>query len=414
MKYQRYRACRAKYLMSLLALSFGVSLSILAEPSDEEDVIPIEAPPENWYQAEVILFTQEGNLRNEAPPKAYRLEFPENWLQLSDPVDTNTANVLAEKLAAELFTEQDISSSSDFVAYSNQVPEASIPYLDESQNESTSLVDDATENTPKLINEDFIQEYEQPFLKLESSLRDLNESASGLDKRGYNVLFHQAWRFQSSAPENAPWIIIKAGVTDTNRYQIEGAVRFYQSRFIHFETNLWRLKFSDTQTKPLLLPDFPKAETTNPPNESIINDDHENDSTHVQTFIDDLTVGENGSAGSEVSSVDEPIQSVEFEVNNQHSLVDSFNSTSADTIAHAEIERDSGGTSGIPEYPVEEVWVMKKSQRVQEEEVYYLDHPEMGVLVTIKSYKPEPLNHTMEPELTIDTLSEFIGESSPL
>ena len=59
-------------------------------PANNETSIdsPIDAPiepPENWYQAEVILFTQDGNSRNEAPPKDYLLEFPENWLQLTDP-----------------------------------------------------------------------------------------------------------------------------------------------------------------------------------------------------------------------------------------------------------------------------------------------------------------------------------------
>ena len=63
-------------LGALLAFSTAAQ-----EISSEEEI----TPPENWYQVEVILFTQQGNLGGETPPQEYSIEFPDNWLELVDP-----------------------------------------------------------------------------------------------------------------------------------------------------------------------------------------------------------------------------------------------------------------------------------------------------------------------------------------
>ena len=55
------------------------------------------------------------------------------------------------------------------------------------------------------------------------------------------------------------------------------------------------------------------------------------------------------------------------------------------------------------QYPVSAVWVFNRSKRIDEDEIYYLDHPQMGAIVTIKAYEPELLNppivESAEPEL---------------
>ena len=44
------------------------------------------------------------------------------------------------------------------------------------------------------------------------------------------------------------------------------------------------------------------------------------------------------------------------------------------------------------EIPVTEVWSIAQSKRIEEQSVYYLDHPELGIMLTIKSYEPQPTN----------------------
>ena len=53
--------------------------------SAQENQLPIPlVPPENWYQVEIILFTQPDNLSGEIPPLDHKLEYPENLLALID------------------------------------------------------------------------------------------------------------------------------------------------------------------------------------------------------------------------------------------------------------------------------------------------------------------------------------------
>ena len=44
------------------------------------------------------------------------------------------------------------------------------------------------------------------------------------------------------------------------------------------------------------------------------------------------------------------------------------------------------------QYAVTAVWPINQSKRIEEEKVYYLDHPELGIMLTIKRYEPQPIN----------------------
>ena len=70
------------FLCLCIALSF--SAVTVAEENSEDSQQQI-SPPENWYQVEVILFTQQGDAGNEAPPADYQLAFPTSWQKLIDP-----------------------------------------------------------------------------------------------------------------------------------------------------------------------------------------------------------------------------------------------------------------------------------------------------------------------------------------
>ena len=48
-------------------------------------------------------------------------------------------------------------------------------------------------------------------------------------------------------------------------------------------------------------------------------------------------------------------------------------------------------------YAVSAVWPINQSKRIEEAKVYYLDHPELGIMLTIKSYEPEPINPKSTP-----------------
>ena len=177
MKFHLDHTYRTRYALLLIAL-FSLKSFSQTNESSIEDPIALQAP-ENWYQAEVILFTQQGNIRGESPPKNYQLEFPENWMQLTDPeqiTEENQVNLntmIAEQDGYSPLQPYPLSNENnrDFEPYDYLIPEASIPYRD-------GTVVDGLDNSQNLGEEPYIPEYEQPFLLLNAPVRDLNQSAT--------------------------------------------------------------------------------------------------------------------------------------------------------------------------------------------------------------------------------------------
>ena len=70
---------------SAATLLLGALLGCSAAAQDDQLRRRKSRRRKNWYQVEVILFTQQGNLGGETPPQEYSIEFPDNWLELVDP-----------------------------------------------------------------------------------------------------------------------------------------------------------------------------------------------------------------------------------------------------------------------------------------------------------------------------------------
>jgi len=397
------QASLRRYLLVALALLLAKSIPVSAEETNQQ----IPPPPENWYQVEVILFTQQDNQGSETAPQDYQLHFPEPWLQLTDPEHNaailrlpmvsslSIANYLASgnsqpSLLEHLFS-IDIEQLLEEVGVdNNQIPEASIPYKYQPQAMDTQAQEQPNIVIQENITKPFVPVYEQPFQQLETTVRGLNHSARALDRRNYNVLFHQAWRFQTHSREQSPWIQVKAGPTETGRYQIEGALRFYKARFLHFESNLWRLKFSNNISNRLQLPEIPKKPLS----------DYQKLMLRALRFSHHLAALQPHSNTRGDWHTDKPLFNIHnlYDLHGLTHLLDNPGDTTAD--------RPEEDTIGNNQYPIEAVWPVNRSQRLQEGEIYYIDHPEMGALVTVKSYTPEPLNSPMEPEVAADLIKD--------
>ena len=255
-----------KKLLATMLMLLSVFAAGQQSDSDEEII-----PPQNWYQVEVILFTQDGNIGEEVPPLDYDLSFPDDILELID------VEALAEqqKLAivgALLPETPEISliEASPFVGFIPLIEMQDPAISPITDNLADSIIGEAPALSDLLVTidtpvEPYVPEYEDPFEMLAIDQRDLNDSARVLARRDYNVIFHQAWRFVADENSNDPWILVHAGQKVGNRAEVEGSFRFYKSRFLHFETNLWRLKLanenSEEQTSLAKLPDVPQMDS---------------------------------------------------------------------------------------------------------------------------------------------------------
>ena len=347
-------------------------LIMVGHPVCAEPLKPEIEAPENWYQVEVILFTQQGNIGNEAPPEDYQLEFPSNWIELVDP------NMPAHEKGFPL-AEGGLINFSQAAQLERRIPLLVVtdPALGESPLNSAPNREALDSDSISAV-EAYVPQYEAQFLMLDKLDHDLNDSASALDRGQYNVVFHQAWRFGADDNSEDPWILIKAGKQFDGRFQLEGALRFYRSRFLHFETDLWLLglpNLDDRQPQQTIaLPALPVREVV-AVDEMALSDDY-NDQNLEPVVAEDAA-----NLMSEVTP--DAVLSLELVALNEDA---SDMAASLDAIE-------------LKTYPISSVWVLHQSKRIEEETVYYIDHPMMGVMVTIRGYEPPLLNPPLPADL---------------
>jgi hypothetical protein len=391
---QQRKTQRANRLwVVLLALISNLSVAQSSSDQTEEAAAP-------WYQVEVVLFTQQGYAGAEQPPRSYSLDFPQNNLDLLEPgqisdndfpvagngvVSTTAPRVIplatvadpALSFAAEAIEDVDLQSPEEprekeyNLAQEEPLDDYDLAQLNarDAVFLANNLDSDVDEDQAQTAAQIYVAEYESTFVKLPRDLRNLNESARALDRQSrYNVLFHEAWRFSADELEQDPWVIIKAGKQYLDRFEIEGSLRFYKSRFLHFQSDLWLLEFapqSDTANM-IELPEFPSRQQPSLADSHVIAE-IQFDEQRIEDFF-----------------IDTPEKDFD-EITNLESL-------ESEIQAAEEIQQPR-------RYPVKTLWTFDQSKRLEEQQSYYIDHPKMGVLVTIMPYEPEVLNPPVEESL---------------
>lgn len=272
--------------------------------------------PDNWYQAEVVIFTQSDATDDELAPQDYHLKYPQRWLKLIDSSTTFDIGQLAQ-IYKSMSSPSAYLAVSKISVQSNQLTGADAALMLQTNTTQSFIEPPLSPATPN---------FELPYQLLKSTDRDLNDTARALVKRPpYEVIYHRAWRFPAQPNADDPWLIVEAGAPFRDRFQLEGSLRFYKSRFLHFESNLWLTNFAN----------------------------------HSATW-----------------------QQVALPVLERHATLDGT------------ISADQASASV---YKVESVWPFNQSIRLREAEVYYLDHPQMGIILTVKAYRPPLLNPDDKP-----------------
>lgn len=79
-----------------------------------------------------------------------------------------------------------------------------------------------------------------PFELLAASHRELEAGANSLQRSGrYEILFHEAWVQPLQASSAAIPIVLDQSGDNGDWPVLQGSVKFYLSRYLHLETNLW-------------------------------------------------------------------------------------------------------------------------------------------------------------------------------
>ena len=378
---QQQRTTQRASNLWVVLLALTSSLSVAQDNS--EQVAPVTAP---WYQVEVVIFTQQGYAGEEQPPRRYSLDFPKNTLELLDPnqVADNDFPVAGNRMVSSsderIIPRATVSdpalgfSKGVFSPESAPTLEQQSPFDDYdlaqiNAQDAAFLASDLIDSPTHVAAEAYVAEYEPTFVKLPRDVRNLNESSQALDRQAqYNVVFHEAWRFSADELEQDPWVIIKAGKQYLDRFEIEGSLRFYKSRFLHFQSDLWLLEFDpqDNTAKMIELPEFPLREQPSLSDSYVIAD-----TQFDQERIEDLFI-------------DAPANEFAETLNDDA----------------REMQQTVEDVQQPRQYPLKSLWTFDQSTRLEEQQSYYIDHPKMGVMLTIIPYEPAVLNPPLEETMT--------------
>ncbi len=312
---------------------------------------PGESP--RWYKVELLIFAQEGGAGDaeqwEATP---RLDYPDRYRFLIDP-----AAVRANSAAYP-----DRPSSLDEIG--RQI--IALP-PEETQIEDTpgDVAADATADATGFPPPSPAEAGEEPpltptpFVLLPASERTF--PASYMRRSGrYDPLFHGAWYQPIREEELALPIVLDRSGDSGDWPRLQGSVKLYLSRYLHIETDLWLNTRGDYLPGQWQMP----APPLGPPS-LIVEEPPDEDP-------DPMAIGwpATGSDGFPVADEIMPTPG-------------------------APDPQEIGIETG-PRYPFRHAVLMQQKRRMRSTEVHYLDHPLIGVVVTLTPLTAEELEELAE------------------
>lgn len=338
--------------------------------------MPVMADDERWYRVELMVFSQgdgqTGELFEPAPtlsyPNAFRfLVYPQQLAQQQQQHQQPSRFQQAQNESSELTTEHTVELD-EFGRTLLHIKALEVPDIEvretawpmtQAQQQPDALLDTELEQTTA-NDEDLPAPRPTPFIALPDSIRELNTAASTLSRTGrYTVLFHQSWNQPVAAKADAlPIVLDYSG--DSNEWpELQGSVLLHLSRFLHLETNLWR----NTDGRYLHRQWRMQPAPLGPP--SVIIEQAE------------LPENLNLEVVTEIAPALEDIDML--------------------TIPDATVGES---LSLEPVYPYRHAVRMQQSRRMRSNEVHYIDHPMLGLVIKITPLTEEDLQIQTEQELT--------------
>ncbi len=333
--------------LTLLASVLTVTNLALAQDNTEE------ATEQQWYQIEVLIFAyQKAAASNtEVWPKELGLKYPQRIVEL-------------KKAAQNEVMLNDWPVNSEAIAEESTAPSTEAPIQ--------SLIEESTEqeSPPEPL---LVTLKEQPFTLLsEDQLSFSDMKKKLLRQKDLRQLFHGAWRQPIGERNDSESLLIRGGDQFDNHFELEGSISLGLERYLHITTDLWLSTFvSNAGRMENPWPVLPQAPVTSSANAEAIETNDSNKDMFNQV---------NPSLGSGTLFV------------NNNEMQNPF----LDLVGN--------------QYAVDQTATMRQSRRMRSNELHYIDHPLMGLLVRITPYDFPEIAET-ESEESMDTeLKEALPE----
>lgn len=188
----------------------------------------------------------------------------------------------------------------------------------------------------------------EPYWQLPTSERNLNNQARILERNpGYQVLFHQAWRQEITNDKQALGLLVSGGQAYGKHLELEGSITLSVATYLKISTNLWFSKF-DVNLGEL-----------------------EQDNESEQKTWPEIPLRPNYAAQSQMS--------LDMDINEGQA---------ADTLDSTAIKTNLMGDEEKEPYTPSQIVLMKQERDMRSNEIHYLDHPLLGIIIKIVPYRP--------------------------
>lgn len=366
---QRYR----RALPALLAAAVGLSGGVHAE---EQDI--------RWYQVEMIVFAN-------TDPAALSSELWDNDIELRYPLPLRF--ISNQELSTDQ-PEQDDAANDELAGSAGS--EGTDPLLNA---RAAQLGAGEEEEQHSLLNPDLsavgirtdqaLETEEQKqhrlrqleFRQFPAETRHLNEAANRIARSASRrLLFHKAWLQSINARKSAPNLALTGGEQYDKQHELSGSILLYRERYLHLQLNLWFARFSiNIGQEPAqwpILPPYPA-----PP-----------------SLRDDATSPDSGASGASPGTSDVNTLTQSFREAAQQQQDFSFSPLqpmrlNSEIPFNEAIEVATFGSQFSDfldnQYLTDLVVLLSQKRRMRSEELHYIDHPLIGVLIQIMPYDEE-------------------------
>ncbi len=341
-------------LHRLAALLTGAILCLSASAQDER-----------WYQVELLVFSNENSFGTEQWEPLPSLTYPDSGRFLIFP-ETNRARVEEYRARASALSadtaEREFEVESETDEFGRQfirilpvaVDEApDIPLATPPAGEEPPPGDPQVAVDPNAPAFEEPPLYPTPFVALPPSSREFYGKAAYMQRTGeYRTLFHETWIQPVLEEERAIPLILDRSGDDQAWPRLQGSIKLHLSRYLHIEANLWLNTRGDYLPEHWRMPPPPLGPV------SVIVEEPEPE--------------------QQVLEEEEPVLLEEEEA--------------------AELEEEEQAEPEGPVYPWRHAVLLHQKRKMRSNEVHYIDHPLLGVVVKLTPLDEEQLQLLAEAE----------------
>lgn len=224
-------------LITVWALVTGLGLPILSVSAEYDS-------ERTWYTVEIVVFTQPQDGAGEVWPLQPSLGYAQPLAELKSSPTMRDATVSLPGYRLEDTTPKPVLTYDPSAAFTPVI--ATQPDAADTDSMDAAAVDAAAVGTVAVSNAAVNAATHSPLMvptalaMLSTAGSDLAAQARRIDRsRGRNVVFHKRWQqpFWSES-ETLPLLIDSNPVTG-DYPQLQGTLKLYISRFLHLEADLW-------------------------------------------------------------------------------------------------------------------------------------------------------------------------------